>query len=145
MDFIRYCPHLPFPPPFIRNLFSPHQVYTFFIQPKSLHHISPLKTALVLKNSEEVSCWCLVISWRCPLPDGGMWASICESNWGRTEVSLVLALSSPSIESSLPCSHNCVFFPLFLSNILMAAVACNYVAIICFLASNWCSIAVLQS
>lgn len=27
----------------------------------------------------------------------------------------------------------------------MAAVACNYVAIICFLASNWCSIAVMQS
>lgn len=27
----------------------------------------------------------------------------------------------------------------------MAAVACNYVAIICFLASNWCSIAVKHS
>lgn len=27
----------------------------------------------------------------------------------------------------------------------MAAVACNYVAIICFLASNWCSIAGMQS
>lgn len=27
----------------------------------------------------------------------------------------------------------------------MAAVACNYVAIMCFLASNWCSIAVMQS
>lgn len=41
-----------------------------------------------------------------------------------------------------------VFFPLFfffLSDILMAAVACNYVAIICFLASNWCSIAGMQS
>lgn len=31
------------------------------------------------------------------------------------------------------------FFFFFLSDILMAAVACNYVAIICFLASNWCS------
>lgn len=41
-----------------------------------------------------------------------------------------------------------VFFPpllFFLSDILMAAVACNYVAIICFLASNWCSIAGMQS
>lgn len=27
----------------------------------------------------------------------------------------------------------------------MAAVACNYVAIICFRAQNWCSIAVKQS
>lgn len=40
-----------------------------------------------------------------------------------------------------------VFSPssFFLSDILMAAVACNYVAIICFLASNWCSIAGMQS
>lgn len=36
-------------------------------------------------------------------------------------------------------------FFFFLSDILMAAVASNYVAIICFLASNWCSIAVMQS
>lgn len=27
----------------------------------------------------------------------------------------------------------------------MTAVACNYVAIICFLAPNWCFIAVMQS
>ena len=38
-----------------------------------------------------------------------------------------------------------IAFFLFLSDILTAAVACNYVAIICFLASNWCSIAVMQS
>lgn len=38
-----------------------------------------------------------------------------------------------------------VLFLFFLSDILMAAVACNYVAIICFLASNWYSIAVMQS
>lgn len=36
-------------------------------------------------------------------------------------------------------------FLFFLSDILMAAFACNYVAIICFLASDWCSIAVMQS
>lgn len=38
-----------------------------------------------------------------------------------------------------------LFLFFFLSDILMAAVACNYVAIICFLASNWYSIAVMQS
>lgn len=90
---------------------------------------------------------CQVILCLRPFPDGVTWASICKSNWGRTEVSLVLATSSPSIESSLSSFYNCFFLPLlfFLSDILMAAVACNYVAIICFLASNWCSIAGMQS
>lgn len=70
-----------------------------------------------------------------------MWASICESNWERTEVSLVLAMLwlNPHYRSLI------IVLFLFLLDILTAAVACNYVAIICFLASNWCSIAVIQS
>lgn len=48
-------------------------------------------------------------------------------------------------ESSLPPSHDCVI-PFFKkSQILIAAVACDYVAIICFLASNQCPIAATQS
>lgn len=65
-----------------------------------------------------------------PLPDGGTPSSICESNWGRAEVRAGLACTAT--ESSFHPLPQIVVIPFCfsISEILIAAVACDYVAII---------------
>ena len=76
-------------------------------------------------------------------------ASICESNWGQNHRSRrrwrrrPRRLNPHYIPFIIVFSFLWLFSFFFLWDTLMAAVACNYGAIICFLASNWCSSTVM--